>query len=366
MQHPPFYTVPRGDVAVRTNLFTGHATSATEGRILKLPGVHDVRVLPLRDQVYKPERMAHADASGAPQSQEGLSIGLDLALDWRIDRAQLPGIAARLPENIEADVIDPALQASVYPVIAVHSVREIFSTRRGEIEEAITSSLRARLAAQGIEVRSVQIGHVDLPADYRRGMDGLLAEGLAAEKMQYTLDLKAKQVQQTELEAKADMARREIAAEAAEREQVIAARAQEEAMKHVLPLKQKQIEQRGLEAEAANAERIRLAEGNARARQIEAEAEAKARNTLADAEVYRVGELSKVDAQRMEREGVLLTRHPLLVQKAMADKLSDKVQVIIAPPAASGAFIGSGLLGTTHAVAADATPEAANGAAAQE
>ena len=47
----------------------------------------------------------------------------------------------------------------------------------------------------------------------------------------------------------------------------------------------------------------------------------------------------------MEREGALITRHPLLIQKTLADKLSDKVQVIIAPPPADGGFIGSTLLG---------------------
>ena len=34
----------------------------------------------------------------------------------------------------------------------------------------------------------------------------------------------------------------------------------------------------------------------------------------------------------MEREGALVARYPLLIQKTLADKLSDKVQVIIAPP----------------------------------
>ena len=47
----------------------------------------------------------------------------------------------------------------------------------------------------------------------------------------------------------------------------------------------------------------------------------------------------------MEREGALVTRHPLLIQKALADKLSDKVQVIIAPPPADNGFIGATLLG---------------------
>ena len=47
----------------------------------------------------------------------------------------------------------------------------------------------------------------------------------------------------------------------------------------------------------------------------------------------------------MGREGALITRHPLLIQKTMADKLSDKVQVIIAPPPADGSFVGGNLVG---------------------
>ena len=344
--HPPFYTVPRGEAAVRTNMFTGHASVEREGRLLRIPGLHEVRSLPTQDRVYHASNMAHADGPGALQSLEGLSLGLDLTLAWRVDEKRLPALATSLPENIEQDLIAPALQASIYPVISQHTVREIFSGKRNEIEQQVSKDLRERLARDGIELRSLQVGHVDLPADYRRGMDGLLSEGLAAEKMVFTLDLKAKQVKQTELEAQADKARREVQAEAAEREQIIAARAQEEAMKHVLPFKQQQIKQRSLEAEAANAQRIKLAEGNATARKIETQAEAESRDKLADSEAYRIAQLGKVDAERMAREGVLLTQHPLLVQKALADKLSDKVQVIIAPPSVSGGFIGSGLLGT--------------------
>jgi hypothetical protein len=49
----------------------------------------------------------------------------------------------------------------------------------------------------------------------------------------------------------------------------------------------------------------------------------------------------------MAREGDLLTRYPLLIQKTLADKLSDKVQVIIAPTPEAGRFIGSSLIGAT-------------------
>ena len=116
-------------------------------------------------------------------------------------------------------------------------------------------------------------------------------------------------------------------------------------MKHVLPFKQRQIEQRQLEAEADKASRVKTAEGSAQARRIEATGEADARQKLADAESYRLEKIGKVNAEQMAREGALITRHPLLIQKTLADKLSDKVQVIIAPPPADGGFIGATLLG---------------------
>ena len=163
--------------------------------------------------------------------------------------------------------------------------------------------------------------------------------------MRYTLELKAKRVTETALEGDAEKVRREKAAEAAGQAQIIAAKAQDEAMKHVIPFKQRQIEQRTLEAEAEKVARIRTAEGSAQARKIEANGEADARQRLADAEVYRLEKVGKANAEQMAREGALVTSHPLLIQKAMADKLSDKIQVIIAPAPTDSSFIGSALLG---------------------
>ena len=69
---------------------------------------------------------------------------------------------------------------------------------------------------------------------------------------------------------------------------------------------------------------------------------------LADAEAYRLDLVGKANAGQMEREGALIARYPLLIQKTVADKLSDKVQVIIAPTPAAGQFIGSSLVGASH------------------
>ena len=120
-------------------------------------------------------------------------------------------------------------------------------------------------------LRGFFLGHVDLPEQYRIGLEGLLAEELATQKMKYTLELKEKKVSETRLEAEAAKVQREKAAEAAGLEEMIAAKAQAEAMKHVLPLKEKEIEQRRLEAEARKIQRTKDAEGDAEARRIESQ-----------------------------------------------------------------------------------------------
>jgi regulator of protease activity HflC (stomatin/prohibitin superfamily) len=346
--HPPFATVNRGEMLVRASMLNGSVGAYTAGTVLVLPGIHQVRRYSMRDQVYRLVESASATGPAPFQSNEGLSIGVDLTVRWAIDRARIAQTSKDFPDDLNNDLVRPTVQGIVYPLFARYSVREIFSGRRAEIQREITKDLAPKLAVRGLLLRELDMGQVDLPPDYRAGMEKLLAEELETEKVRYTLELKEAQVKQTQLEAEADKVRRQKAAEAAGDEQVIAARAQEETMKHILPFKQKQIEQRQLEAEADKVARIRTAEGTAEARRIEAKGEADSRQKLADAEAYRLDLVGKANAGQMEREGALIAHYPLLIQKTLADKLSDKVQVIIAPTPAPGQFIGSNLIGAQN------------------
>jgi len=351
--HPPFAAVRRGEVLVRTNVLDGSVSVYTAGAVLALPAIHQVRRYSTRDQVYRPIESASATGAAPFQSVEGLSLGIDLAVRWTVDPKRLAQMSKEFPDDINADLVHPAVQGVIFPLFARYSVREIFSSRRAEIQQELMTELTPKLATLGLLLRGVDMGNVDLPRDYRAGMEKLLAEELETEKVGYMLTLKEAQVKQMQLEAEADKARRQTAAEAASVEQVIAARAQEETMKHILPFRQKQIEQRKLEAEAEKVARIRTAEGSAEARRIEAKGEADSRQKLADAEAYRLELVGKANAGQMEREGALISHYPLLIQKTLADKLSDKVQVIIAPTPAAGRFIGSNLIGARDSAGAD-------------
>ena len=347
--HPPVQSIDRGEIGVRLNHFTGESVEVSEGAVLVVPRLHELRRFSLRDQLYRPADGVSANGSAPFQSVEGLSLGVDVSVRYALDRQQIAAIARTLPEDISNQVVDPLVRGVLYKTLARYTVREVFSSKRQEIEQVIEHELKTRLAANGIVLDSVSIGKVDLPADFKAGMESLLAEGLATEKMRYTLELKDKQVRESELEAEAEKVRREKAAEAAGQEQIIAAKAQAEAMKHVLPFKQKQIEQRALEAEAEKTGRIKNAEATAQARRIEAAGEADSRQKLADADAYRQERLGKIANEQLARDGALISKNPLLIQKTLADKLSDKISVIIAPPPSDGGFIGATLLGSNSA-----------------
>lgn len=352
-KNPPVQTVERGEVGVRINQLTGVVSESRDGPVWVLPGLHQLRRYSLRDQTFRPSAAGKGNSEDLAtfQSVEGLSLGADVAIRYALDPTKIASMASNLPEDLGNEVVRPAVDGVIYKVFTRYTVREIFSSKRAEIVQAIEAELKPALAVDGITLRGVQIGRIELPDNYKTGMERLLAEELASEKMRYTLELKEKQVKETGLEADAAKLRREKSAEAAASEQIIAARAQEEAMKHVLPFKQRQVEQRQLEAEAERVARVKAAEGNAQARRIEAAGEAESRQKLADAEVYRLDRVGKTTSEQMAREGALITRFPLLIQKTMADKLSDKVSVIIAPPPTNGDFIGTALLGKSSQVA---------------
>jgi regulator of protease activity HflC (stomatin/prohibitin superfamily) len=295
---------------------------------------------------------------------EGLSIGIDVSVRYALDPARVVTVAEELPTDVGRELVEPIVDGVLHRTFAKNTVREIFSTKRAEIQKEIEDELRPQLAPDGIVVRAVFLGNVDLPKEYRAGLESLLAEELSSEKMRYTLELKDKEVQEAALEADAEKVRREKAAEAAALEEIIAAKSKAEAMKHVLPFKEKEIEQRRLEAEAAKIARLKQAEGEAEARRIEAAGEADSRRKLAEAEAYRIDATGKAQSTQMERDSALIAKNPLLIQKTIADKLSDKIQVIIAPPSAGG-FFAAGLLGSP-AAKSDGQASQASAVQAQE
>jgi regulator of protease activity HflC (stomatin/prohibitin superfamily) len=189
----------------------------------------------------------------------------------------------------------------------------------------------AKLGADGIVVKDLVLRDIQLPAEYEKGLEGLLLKEQENERLNIDLEVKQKMVRSAQLEADAMKAREVTAAEARAAVVVLEAKAQADAMQHTLPLKEKQIQQSRLEAEARKESTVKNAEAAASAKVIDSKAELEKRKLMSEGDEDHIRRVANADAERMRLEASVLKENPLLIQKIIAEKLSDKVQIMMVP-----------------------------------
>jgi regulator of protease activity HflC (stomatin/prohibitin superfamily) len=286
-----------------------------------------------RERVYTTEADSAKSRNAVlkVQSREGLTIGLGISVRYRLDPQRLPYIHSNLPQPLDAEIVPPVVASVFRQVVPNYMVREVFSARREEVRRATSEAITRKLAADGILVKEVMMRDIVLPAEYAKGLEGLLLKEQESERLTIELDVKQKMVRTAELEAEADKIRELKRAEGRAQIVVLDAKAQADAMQHTLPLKEKQIQQTRLEAEARKEATIKNAEAAAQAKVIDSRAELERQGYMAKAEEQRIRLLSGADAERMRTEAQVLKDNPLLIQKIIAERLSDKVQIMMVP-----------------------------------
>jgi regulator of protease activity HflC (stomatin/prohibitin superfamily) len=265
------------------------------------------------------------------QSREGLSIGLAITVRYRLDPRRLDYIHANLPQPVEKEIVPPVISSVFRELAPNYTVREVFATRREEIRQNAAARITSKLGSDGIIVKEVMLRDVQLPAEYAKGLEGLLMKEQENEGLGVETEMKAKQVRIAELEAEAQRVQQVKQAQGAGQVRVLQAKSEADAMRYTLPLKQKQIEQSRLEAEAHKEATVKNAEAQAQAKVIDSKAELERRNLLADAEAGRIRKVASADAERMQSEATLLKQNPLLINKIIAERLSDKLQIMMVP-----------------------------------
>jgi regulator of protease activity HflC (stomatin/prohibitin superfamily) len=173
--------------------------------------------------------------------------------------------------------------------------------------------------------------NIQLPPEYAKGLEDLLLKEQEDDQLTVQTDMQQKQVRIAELQAEAEAAQKVKQAEGDAHARVVEAKGEADAMQYTLPLKQKQIEQSKLEAEARKEATIENADAEAQAKVIDSKAELQRRNLLTDAEANRIRVTAAADAERMQSEAKMLNQSPLLINKIIAERLSDKIQMVMVP-----------------------------------
>jgi regulator of protease activity HflC (stomatin/prohibitin superfamily) len=335
--------VPSGMAGVRVS-----QTSGTLPGTL-YPGVHFVAPLlesvvlfDTRDQLFTTGNLEDTKKESSQpqalnvQAKEGLTLGLAITVRYRLDPRRLDYIQNNLPQPVEKEIVPPVIATAWRELVPNYTVREIFATRREEARKRASDIITQKLAGDGIVVKEIMLRDIQLPPEYAKGLENLLLKEQQNDQMAVETELHQKQVRISELDAEAAKVQQVKQAEGEAQVRVLQAKGEADAMQYTLPLKEKQIQQSRLEAEARKESTIKNAEASAEAKVIDSKAEMERRKLLAEAEADRIRVTAVADAERMKSEGAILKQNPLLINKIVAERLSDKLQIMMVP--ADGKF----------------------------
>lgn len=339
--------VPSGTAGVRISQTSGTLPGTLyPGVHFVMPLVEDVALFDTRDQVFttgtaEDGKIAASNVATKAQlldvqAKEGLTLGLAVTVRYRVDPARLDYIQGNLPRPVEKEIVPPTVASVWRELVPNYTVRDVFSAKREEVRRRAAAMITQKLAGDGIIVKEVMLRDIQLPEEYAKGLETLLLKEQENDRMGVETELKQKQVRISELEAEATKVQQIKQAEGEAQVHVLQAKGESDAMQYTLPLKEKQIKQSRLEAEARKEATIQNAEAAAQAKVIDSKAENERRKLLAAAEADRIRVTAAADAERLQSEASILKQNPLLINKIVAERLSDKLQIMMVP--ADGKF----------------------------
>ena len=394
-----FVMVPEGSGGLRISQISGvQPRTLYPGLHMIVPFVQHVAVYDLRDHVFATSAAAETvtPSQGSTnatqvstknevltvQTREGLTIGLAVTVRYRLDPQKLAYIHTNLAQPVDSEIVAPVVATAYRDLAPNYVVREVFAVKRDEFRARSTKTITDRLAADGIVVKEVLLRDVHLPAEYARGLEDILLKEQESERMEFETAIYEKQVKIAELQAEAAKAQQVKHSEADAASRVIAAKAESDAMQYTLPLKQKQIEESKLEAEARKEATLENADAAAQSKVIDSKAEVERRHLLAvsDAETMRLNAeaaadttrlnaaanaetirlTAAADAERLQGEAAVLKQNPMLIQKIIAERLSDKLQIIMVPTDGRNFFASDVLRSAFSGGIASGTPDDAD------
>ena len=173
-----------------------------QGLVLQFPVIRTVETWNTKLQELK-------ETAQVPSS-EGLIVGLDTSLLFRVEASEAPEIRKTIGWNYIDVLVIPYFRNAVRDVVSGYPVKNIYSEAgRKEIASKIKGFLKENLEDRGIRIEDVLLRDVKLPQRFRESIEAKLTAEQQVQQKQFML-------QQARKDAEIEVARAKGAAQAQE------------------------------------------------------------------------------------------------------------------------------------------------------
>lgn len=195
--------IPAGSVGVED--FQGKVSDRT------LPaGIHAMN--PFADIIQFSTRLRDIKEEIGATSKEGLALGIDVSIQYRID----PAKAASIYQNIgleEKEIIVSRFRSISREIVSGYNAEAVYATKREEISLKLVEKLRSQLAPLGFIVDEALLRNVKVPETLQAAIQQRLKAEQENLQMKFVLEKEVQEADRKRIEAKGRADAQKILAE---------------------------------------------------------------------------------------------------------------------------------------------------------
>ncbi|ELS33539.1 MULTISPECIES: prohibitin family protein [Pseudanabaena] len=184
--------IPAGNVGVED--FQGKVSDRT------LPaGIHTIN--PFAEVVQFSTRLRDVKEEISATSKEGLSLAIDISLQYHID----PTKAGRIYQNIgleEREILTSRFRSISREIVSGYPAEAVYATKREEISLKLADKLRSQLAPLGFIVDEALLRNVKVPETLQAAIQQRLKAEQENLQMKFVLEKETQEADRKRIEAK--------------------------------------------------------------------------------------------------------------------------------------------------------------------
>lgn len=168
----PFKKVEVGENAIIFNSLNNSISDNIQpGWHFVIPFIQKMTVYPINEQTYKIYRDNKSwsngvDASITTPTNDNQKVSIDITFVYTLMPKKLNYIFKKFNgddvKNIEQKYLDDILKNAVISIVSKYSAYEVYSTKRVEIQNRISTEVKQKIAINGLEMKYIYLDNVRL------------------------------------------------------------------------------------------------------------------------------------------------------------------------------------------------------------
>ncbi|MEP6894477.1 MAG: prohibitin family protein [Chloroflexota bacterium] len=205
------------------------------------PGIHWIIPFVQRVELYSIARATYTMAASAGEGQvqgddsieartkDGQQVYIDASVIYAVDPLHLVNLHITWKHTYEDNVVRPVARAAIRDAVSQYGVEEIVSTKRAELETAISTSIENGLKNNNLQMVSFLLRNIRFSDEYAAAVEQKQIAEQQAQQAKFVVESKKQEAEQARQVAQGQADAAVIAAKGAADAQIIQAEAQAKA-----------------------------------------------------------------------------------------------------------------------------------------